>query len=175
MNHHKRKSIASGLILILIGVLFISLQVFPGIREQFTWDFTWPTIIIMVALGLLVLGALTGTADLLIPASIVGGIGGILYFQNAGVITWQSWAFLWTLIPGFVGIGVLLVVLIKWKKSEILDGLKTMLTSAIMFLVFGSFLGDIFGYVPFKEYLPYLLIALGVFMFIQALLGTSKD
>jgi len=175
MNHHKRKSIASGLILILIGVLFISLQVFPGIREQFTWDFTWPTIIIMVALGLLVLGALTGTADLLIPASIVGGIGGILYFQNAGVITWQSWAFLWTLIPGFVGIGVLLVGLIKWKKSEILDGLKTMLTSAIMFLVFGSFLGDIFGYVPFKEYLPYLLIALGVFMFIRALLGTSKD
>jgi hypothetical protein len=175
MNHYKRKAIASGLMLILIGLIFISIQVFPGIKEYFTWDFTWPMIIIMVALGLLVIGALTGTADMLIPTCIVGGIGGILYFQNAGVITWASWAFLWALIPGFAGLGILLAGIIKWKKSEIFDGLKTMLTSAILFLVFGSLLGDMFGFVPFKQYLPYLLITLGVFMFIRALVYTGKE
>ncbi len=175
MNHNQRKSIASGLMLILIGVIFISVQLFPGIKEYFTWEYSWPMSIVFVALGLVVLGALTGTADMLVPASIVGGIGGILYFQNTGVITWESWAFLWTLIPGFAGLGVFLAGLIKWKKSEILDGLKTMLTSAVLFLVFGSFLGSVFGYVPFKQYLPYLIIVLGLFLFVRALLDTRKD
>lgn len=175
MNHHKRKAVASGLMLILIGILFISVQIFPGIKEYVSWEFSWPMIIIMVALGLLVIGALTGTADMLIPACIVGGIGGILYFQNAGVITWSSWAFLWALIPGFVGLGVLLAGLIKWKKDEMLDGLKTMLVSAILFLVFASFMGEMLGFVPFKQYLPYLIIALGVFMFIRAVLPSGKE
>jgi hypothetical protein len=150
MDNIKRKSIASGLLLILIGVIFITIQAVPGLKEYFTWEFTWPMIIIMVALGLLVIGALTGTADMVVPACIVGGIGGILYFQNAGVLTWESWAFLWALIPGFAGIGVLLAGLIKWKKNEILDGLRTILTSAVLFLIFGSLLGEMFGFVPFK-------------------------
>ena len=175
MNHHKRKAIASGLLLIFIGILFISIQVFPGIKEYIGWEFTCPMIIILVALGLLVIGALTGTADMLVPACIVGGIGGILYFQNAGFITWESWAFLWALIPSFAGLGVLLAGLIKWKKEEMFDGLKTMLTSAVLFLVFGSVLGEMFGFVPFKLYLPYLIIALGLFMFIRALVFTGKE
>jgi uncharacterized integral membrane protein len=175
MSNDRRKTIVSGIMLILIGAIFISVQVFPGIKEYFTWEFTWPMIIIMVALGLLILGALTGTADMLVPASVVGGIGGILYFQNSGVLTWQSWAYLWALIPGFVGIGVTLAGLLKWKKSDILEGLKTIMVSAVLFLVFGSFLGDIFGYVPFKQYLPYLLIALGVFLFVRALFDTRKE
>ncbi len=175
MNNRKRKAIASGLMLILIGILFISIQLFPGIKEYISWEFSWPMIIVFVALGLLVIGALTGTADMLVPASIVGGIGGILYFQNAGVITWASWAFLWALIPGFAGLGVLLAGLIKWKKSEIFDGLKTMLVSAVLFLVFASFMGEMLGFVPFKQYLPYLLIVLGLFMFIRALVSTGKE
>jgi uncharacterized integral membrane protein len=175
MNHHKRKAIASGLMLILIGLVFIFVQVFPGIREYVSWEFTWPMIVIFVALGLLVIGALTGTADMLVPVCIVGGIGGILYFQNEGLITWTSWAFLWTLIPGFAGLGEFLAGLIKWKKSEIFDGLKAMLISAVLFLVFGSFLGGMFGYVPFKQYLPYLLIALGLFLLIRALIVTDRE
>jgi hypothetical protein len=175
MDQHKRKAVASGLMLILIGLLFISAQVFPGIKTYFIMEFTWPMIIVLVALGLLVIGALTGTADMLIPSCVVGGIGGILYFQNAGMITWGSWAFLWTLIPGFAGLGVLLAGLIKWKKSEILDGLRSLLTSAVLFLVFGSLFGEMFGFVPFKEYLPYLLIALGLFLFIRALIPTHRD
>ena len=174
MSQQQRKTIASGIMLIVIGAIFIALQFFPGLKAYFSLEFTWPMIILLVALGLLVLGALIGEADMFIPASIVGGIGGILYFQNTGIITWQSWAFLWTLIPGFVGIGELLAGLVKWKKSQILDGLRTMLTSAVMFLVFGSLLGEVFGFVPFKEYLPYLLIALGLFLFIRALLYRDK-
>jgi hypothetical protein len=165
----KRKSIASGLILILIGIIFLAFQVFPSLNAWIGEEFTWPISIMLVALGLLLIGALTGTPEMLIPASIVGGIGGILYLQNEGILTWESWAYLWTLIPGFVGIGELLSGLIKWKRREIVDGLQTILVSAVLFFVFGSLLGEMFGYFPFQDVLPVLLIALGVFLFIRAL------
>ncbi len=174
MDTRKRKSITSGIILILIGLGFLAVQLIPSLRIWAGQEFTWPVSILLVALGLVVIGALTGTADLLVPASIVGGIGGILYFQNVGIITWESWAFLWTLIPGFVGIGVFLAGLLKWNRKEIIDGLQTILVSAVLFLVFGSLMGDMFGYFPFRDYLPVLLIALGIFLFIRALLERRR-
>ena len=175
MSNRRQRSIASGLLLILIGLVFVAFQVFPGFREYIPLQFTWPMILIIIALGLLVLGALTGTVDMLVPTCILSGIGTILYFQDAGRITWQSWAFLWTLIPGFAGLGVALAGLLKWKQSEIYDGLRTMLVSAVLFLVFGSLLGDMLGFVPFKPLLPILLIILGLFMFIRALFDRRRD
>jgi hypothetical protein len=174
MSTSKRKNITSGIILILIGLGFLALQLFPALRIWADREFSWPMSIILVAFGLLVLAALTGTADLLVPASIVGGIGGILYLQDAGVLTWESWAFLWTLIPGFAGIGVALAGLIKWKRKEIVDGLQTVLISAVLFLVFGSLMGEMFDHFPFRDYLPILLIALGLSLFVRALLDRRR-
>lgn len=174
MSANKRKNITSGIILILIGLGFLALQLFPALRIWADREFSWPMSVIFVAFGLLVLGALTGTADLLVPASIVGGIGGILYLQNAGILTWESWAYLWTLIPGFAGIGVFLAGLIKWERKEIINGLQTVLVSAVLFMVFGSLMGDMFGRFPFHNYLPVLLIALGLFLFVRALLDRQS-
>ncbi len=39
------------------------------------------------------------------PSIIVGGIGGILAYQDY-TGHWESWSYLWTLIPGFVGLGI---------------------------------------------------------------------
>ena len=174
VSHHKRSNLTSGLVLILIGVVLLALQVFPGLGAWFNFTFTWPMIIIFVALGLLVIGLLSGEPDMAIPACIVGGIGGILYFQTIGVLTWQSWAYMWTLIPGFVGVGILIAGLLNWRRKQIGEGLESILTSAVLFTVFGSLFGDIFGYFPFKYYLPFALIALGVFLFIRALLRPVK-
>ncbi|MGC9523212.1 MAG: hypothetical protein ACP5HG_15180 [Anaerolineae bacterium] len=174
MESRTRKTITSGIILILIGLGFLAVQLIPSLRSWADQEFTWPVSILFVALGLVVIGALTGTADMLVPASIVGGIGGILYLQNAGILTWESWAFLWTLIPGFVGIGVFLASLLKWDRKGIVDGLQSILVSAVLFLVFGSLMGDMFGYFPFRDYLPVLLIALGIFLFIRAFLERRR-
>lgn len=171
MANQRRRNITSGLILILIGLILLAFQVIPALRGWFGAEFTWPVTILLVAVGLLVLGALTGTADMLVPASIVGGIGGILYLQNEGILTWESWAYLWTLIPGFVGVGVTLAGLLKWRRREIVDGLQTILVSAVLFLVFGSLFGEMFGYFPFSDYLPVLLIVLGLFLFIRTLVS----
>jgi hypothetical protein len=169
MESQRRRNIASGVLLILIGLIFLAFQVFPTLRVWADQEFTWPMGLWLGALGLLVLGVLTGTADLLVPASIVGGLGTIFFFQETGRLTWEGWAYLWTLIPGFAGLGVFLAGLIEWDRKEIADGLQTMLVSVVLFLVFGSLLGDVFGYFPFRDFLPVLLIILGVFLFIRAL------
>jgi hypothetical protein len=174
MSRRKKSNITSGLVLILIGVVLLTLQVFPGLRAWFNFTFTWPMIIIFVALGLLVIGLLTGEPDMAVPACIVGGIGGILYFQTIGILTWESWAYLWTLIPGFVGVGILIAGLLNWSRKQIGEGLESILVSAVLFTIFGSLFGDIFGRFPFRIYLPFALIALGVFMFIRALLQPVK-
>ncbi len=174
MSSTKRKNVTSGIILILIGLGFLAFQLVPSLRMWAGQEFAWPVWIMLGGLGLLLIGALTGTAEMFIPACIVGGIGGILYFQNAGLITWESWAYLWTLIPGFVGIGIFLAGLVKWNRREIVDGLQTVLVSAVLFLIFGSLMGSMFGYFPFGFYLPVLLIALGVFMFIRAVLDRRR-
>ncbi len=174
MAYQRRKSITSGVILILIGAILLALQVFPTLNIWAGERITWPMIILVVALVLLVIGALTGTADMLVPASIVGGIGTVLHLQVEGVITWESWAYLWTLIPGFAGLGVFLAGLVKWNRREIVDGLQTILVSSVLFVVFGSVIGDQFGVFPFRDYLPVLLIGLGVFLLIRAVLGRRR-
>ncbi len=174
MSTEKRKHIASGILLILIGLLFLMVQIVPGLKVWAGSRFTWPMGIVGIALGLLVIGALTGTADMFVPASIVGGIGAILYFQNAGVLPWESWSYLWALIPGFVGVGVLLAGLIKWNKKEIVDGMQTVLVSIVLLLVFGSLMGQSFDHLPWHDYLPVVLIALGLFLFARALFERKR-
>jgi len=174
MSQRKKTNLTTGLVLILLGVVLLALQVFPSLSAWFRFTFTWPVIVIFVALGMFVIGLLTGEPDMAVPACIIGGIGGILYFQTTGVLTWQSWAYMWTLIPGFVGVGLLIAGLFNWKRKQISEGLESILTSAVLFTIFGSLFGDIFGYFPFRVYLPFALIALGVFMFIRALLRPVK-
>jgi hypothetical protein len=94
---HKRSSIVVGTILILVGILFLLVQFFPGLAASLDISTQWPLIIVGVG-GLLILSAFLGTPKLAIPGSIVTGIGGILYVQNL-TGAWDSWAYVWALIP----------------------------------------------------------------------------
>lgn len=139
---HKRSSIVVGTILILVGILFLLVNFFrPG--RPLNISLHWPLIIVAVG-GLLILSAFLGTPTLAIPGSIVTGIGGILYVQNL-TGTWDSWAYVWALIPGFVGLGLLLVGLLGHRRRESWrEGGHTnrLCLSAVMFLIFGAFLMD---------------------------------
>ena len=103
MDSQRRSSLVGGLVLVLLGALFLAVQWLPGLQ---LW-FSWPLIIIGIGVLLLIVGLLTGVPAMAIPACIVGGIGGLLYWQNA-TGNWESWAYAWTLIPGFVGVGMVL-------------------------------------------------------------------
>ena len=167
----KRGSIIGGLILILVGALFLLLQAFPELAAQFDPEHQWPFIIIAVGLLFLV-GAVLGTASLAVPGAIIGGIGGLLYYQNLSG-NWGSWAYAWALIPGFVGLGLILMGLLdRQKRSSIRDGVRLIFISLILFAIFGGFLGGFYG---LRQFWPLLLILAGIWMLWRNRSGRSSD
>ena len=166
MDTRARSSLAGGLALILLGVVFLIAQVMP---EQFTWlnpERNWPLIVIGVGLLLFIIGLLTGAPAMAVPACIVGGIGGILYFQNA-TGNWESWSYAWTLIPGFVGVGVVLSGLLSGRSGKALqEGGGSILVSMVLFAIFGSIFGAADFAIPVW---PIMLIAVGVIMLIRTI------
>ena len=155
-----RGSIIGGLILILVGALFLLLQAFPGLAAQFDPGMQWP--LIFVAVGLLfMIGAVLGEASLAVPGAIIGGLGGLLYYQNLSG-DWASWAYAWALIPGFVGLGLVIMGLLdREKRSSIRGGVFLIFLSLILFAIFGGWLG---GFTVLGQFWPLLLILAGVWM-----------
>jgi hypothetical protein len=166
MDRHRRSSIAFALLLILIGLWFLLVQFVPALQEFSIGERTWPLIIVAFGVAWTVAALVTWTPALLVPASLFWGLGGLFYYQNA-TGNWESWAYAWTLIPGFVGVGVLLSSLLQGKfRAAIIGGGWLILISAALFLIFSSFLGgpDLLG-----PYWPILIILLGVISLVQGL------
>ncbi len=165
MDVKRRSSIATALVLIGIGGWFLAVQVVPSLYGWAYGAATWPLPIIGIGAGLLVIGLITFTPGLAVPACIVGGIGGLLYWQNSAD-NWESWAYAWALIPGFVGAGIILSGLLSRDRGAIIGGAWTILVSLVMFAIFGSFLG---GPELVSTYWPIIPIVLGVILLGQAL------
>ena len=167
MEKRKRTNLVGGIILILVGAWFLALQFFPQLGEWINIELSWPLIIIGVGVFLLVLGLLVGEPGMAVPAVIVGGIGCLLYYQNT-TGDWDSWAYAWTLIPGFVGLGIILEGLLGGKfRNGLRAGGSLVVISAILFVVFASFLG---GPALLGTYWPVLLILFGLWFIIRGLL-----
>ena len=167
MSRRRRLNLVGGVLLVLLGAWLLAVQFVPGLDSWLDIEFSWPLIIIGVGLFLFVFGLLVGEPGMAVPASIVTGIGALLYYQNA-TGNWESWAYAWTLIPGFVGIGAIIAGLLgEDRNKSVRDGLNLLVISAVLFLVFGSFLGglDLLG-----DYWPVLLILLGAWLLIRPLL-----
>ena len=165
----KRNSgIFGGVILILLGVLFLASEIYPDIFNFWSWPF------ILIGLGVLFLlwALITMNGGLAIPGMILSGLGGIFYYQEV-TQDWESWAYVWALIPGFVGLGILLSGLIDKKfKQNLSGGVTLILISAILFFAFGTQ----FGLQPaITVYWPVLLIALGAVALIRALLKPKNQ
>lgn len=164
MDRKRRSNLGVGVLFVLVGALALVYQLAPGVQDLLDLSFDWPMIIVGFGLILLVLGLLVGAPGLAVPAMIMCGIGGLLYWQNA-TGNWESWAYAWTLIPGFVGVGVFLAELFEGKvASAFLSGGWLILVSLTMFVIFASFLG---GPEWIGPYWPALLILLGVAMLVR--------
>jgi hypothetical protein len=171
MNNRRRTSMASGLVLILLGGIFLAFQLVPGLKHLINLEFTWPMIIVLVGFGLLIIGLFTRAPGMAVPAVIVAGVGGILYYQNM-TNDWGSWAYLWTLIPGFSGLGTLLAGLLGMDaRRSIQAGGWQVFISLVLFFIFGSFLG---GLNLFGAYWPLLLVLLGLLILILPLFKFNK-
>lgn len=166
MNKKRRSGVVGGVVLILLGLAFLA-----GQFGLLSWpsELTWPLILVGIGAGLLIIGLLAGEPGMAVPACVVAGIGGILYWQNS-TGQWESWAYVWTLIPGFVGVGTILTGLLEWKWETIRGGIWLLVISAILFGVFSAIFAPMFGGdTPLGKWWPLLLILLGVLTLLEAL------
>ena len=167
MTRGQRSRLAVGFILVLVGGFLLAIQFLPGLEDWVDTRFEWPVWMIGSGLILFVIGLLVGVPGFSVPASIVAGIGGILYWQ---VINddFASWSYMWALIPGFVGVGGVIFGLVSRKeRANITGGLQLVLFSLVLFAVFGSFFGQFSGVL---QYWPIVLIFYGVVLLARMLL-----
>lgn len=166
MSKARRSDLIFGIILLLIGGWFLAAQfkLVPGLSQIMNVQYQWPLIVIGVGVFMFLLGLLFRAPGLSVPACIVGGIGGILYWTNS-TGNWGDWSFLWSLIPGFVGLGIILsTALGGGDRKGYREGLRLILISAILFVIF-IMLTSGQGY--FLKYWPVLVILAGIWILIQ--------
>jgi hypothetical protein len=162
MNKQNRTQLALGLLLVLLGAWFFAVRQVPALRALADIEFEWPFYVIGAGALILVIGLVSGAPAMSIPACIVGGIGGILYYQEMSG-DWESWSFLWTLIPGFVGIGTILTGLFgEDTRRNLGHGINLVVISATLFLVFAAIMQRLNVLGPYGP--AVLLIVLGVYL-----------
>jgi hypothetical protein len=161
MDTQRRSNLVVGLLLLLLGAWFLATQFYPQLTDIINLQLNWPMYVVGVGLLFFVLAALAGAPGLAVPGSIIIGIGGILYYQNL-TGDYESWAYAWTLIPGFVGVGIFFTNLFE---GEFLSGLREaarlIFFSLVMYAIFGAFLG---GPAILGDYWPVLLVLAGLWM-----------
>lgn len=170
MSRQNRTQLVLGLLLIALGVWLVAVRQVPVLKAWMDVQFEWPFYVVGAGALILLVGLVTGAPAMAIPACIVAGIGGILYYQNR-FNDWESWSFLWTLIPGFVGVGTILTGLFgEDTRHNLSHGINLMVISAVLFLVFAAIfqrLNILGAYGP-----AVLLILLGLYVIVRGLIRT---
>ena len=156
-----RDNLAGGMILILLGLMFLVFQFFPTL---FGDVLEWPWVIIGIGVIFLALSVALRVGGFAIPGFIVTGIGAMLMVQEA-TGNWESWAWSWSLIPGFAGLGILFGGLFDDDLRDARSGAWILLALSAGFLViFGSAFQ--FGW-EYARFWPVILILLGAWVLLQ--------
>lgn len=164
-HNSSRASVVIGGILILIGGIFLALNLF-----HINFGQVWPVIFFIIGAGfylpvLLLPHERQNLAGLLIPGTILCGLGTI-FFYNIFADNWGAWAYIWALIPAAVGLGLLLAARVgHWGGDTMKAGFWMFVISlGACFLLGAFFNGGNVGAIG-----AILLIVLGVFVLIQSI------
>lgn len=155
MSNNNRGSLSSGIVLILIGIIFLISRLVPS----FNIGELWPFIVLAVGIFFLVSGVISNPR-LLIPGTIVTYSGSILLYTNL-TEDWQQWK-LWLLAPAAVGLGIFLS---EWKIRK---DIKAALAASWMLMAIGTMMFLLF-LLPFgwDKLWPFVLIVIGVGILIR--------
>jgi hypothetical protein len=139
MMAQSQRNTFGAVLLIGLGLLFLIGQIF-NINLWQMLGFTWPVFVLIPGVIFLAL-AFTGNkkmAAFAFPGTIITGTGAILWYQNL-TDNWQSWAYAWTLYPGFVGLAMMFVGLRNADKKSYGIGRAMVNYSLIAFLAGAAF------------------------------------
>lgn len=174
MNKRSRTQLVLGLLLILFAGWLLLSHLQPEWTDWLHLAFEWPLWVIMSGVAFLLIGLIVGNAEMAVPACIVSGIGGILYYQNS-TGDWASWSYMWALIPGLAGLGNLLAAAISGNlKQESRGAINTIFVSIILFIIFATIFDglDILG--PYKDYtIIGLLFIFGLWLIVRGIIRKS--
>ncbi len=154
-----------GIVLILFGIFLAVKEKFPAVGQWVNTNTTYPLNIILIAALIFIFSIWSGITGCASIATLVAGVGGILYYQK---ITGYNEPILWTLIPAFLGIGMIQSGLFGGDTTEAKTGTQFIGCGTVLFVVsaviFGKLqlLGGVYG-------LAIILIPIGLWYFIQGL------
>jgi hypothetical protein len=143
MEKNNRTSITFAVILIGLGTLILILNLIPGL----TFSKTWPIIFFVLAAGFFIppvvwREARKGLSALFIPGSILLVLG-LIFLYCTLTRDWVVWAYAWTLIPGGVGLGILLASWYgEWGQVTTMTGIWMCVISLMVFGLFGALFGQ---------------------------------
>ena len=151
---------------ILLGVYLLAIEFFPPLRMYTSNASNWPLLLVVIGGVFLWIALVTSSPGWMIPAAVISGIGAILYWQNQ-TGDWASWTYLWTLIPGFVGIGILLQQLMLGRlRQGLVTGGLLILASAAAFFILTTVNGS---FELLSQYWPVLLVVSGILLLAHTL------
>lgn len=162
----KRENIVWGVLLILLGLGFLAYQWFP---ERFS-GFGWPWILVALGAVFLVMSLLTRTGGTMVPAAILLGLGGIFLYQSR-TGNWDSWAYVWALMPALAGLGMVIGSLYDDEMRPTRTTGAIMLVGGLAALfVFGAAFTGAFGLsADILRFWPVVLILLGLGVLFRAM------
>ncbi len=163
MSTQSRTQLVLGILLIAVGAWLLAQGSVPSLVEFSERLFRWPYTLMWIGGLILFLGLLGGQPGAAVPATIVAGIGVIFYVNDRYAGGQAAWSYMWTLIPGLIGLGSILAGLLgETPRQNFRHGLNLIVISAIAFLIFASIFG---GLSLLGNYGPaILMIAVGLWL-----------
>jgi hypothetical protein len=165
VDSSNRVTVILGTFLVAVGVVFLLLNLIPGINM----GQTWPVIFFFLAAAfflpaLVWPGARRGLAGLFIPGSIMLVLG-LIFLYNVLTRDWASWAYAWLLIPGGVGLGLMLGANTGgWGRGPAQTGLWLMGVDLGLFALFATIFGD---NLIIRTFGPLVIMLAGVIILIR--------
>lgn len=119
---------------------------------------SWAVIPVGIGVMFLLAGFISRAGGLTIPGTILSVVGLLLYWQNAAN-AWDTWSYVWALIPASLGLGFVLATLSGLKSRALaIVGIYFILISLLFFFIFAAFFAQDW---TFLRYWPVLIIVLG--------------
>ena len=171
----RRTNTTLGFLLVVLGVLFLLVNVFS--LGRFIARFSWPFFVIAPGLALFVLMTVLGKSSgwLAVPASVITATGLLLFYANL-FNHWESWAYTWTLIFAAAGFGILISHYWSGRPRSARFGVLVVQASLVAFVGFGLF----FEVLIFTRrsvlgglLWPGVLILLGAYLLLRGPVGRS--
>ena len=162
----KRENLIWGIILISVGIALLLMQFYPGLFDGFEWP--W---VLLVLGGIFTVSSLVGRiGGLMVPGVILLGLGGIFLYQTR-TGNWDSWAYVWALMPALVGLGLLLGSLYDDEMRPARPvGAIMLVGGLVVFAILGGASGGLFGLsADILRFWPVLLILLGLGVLVRAM------